>query len=48
MLHRGWGGDLHASLLAEIDGVVETSQSPDLLEGMRAFHEKRVPRYTGE
>ena len=48
MLHRGWTGDLHASLLAEIDGVVETSRSPDLLEGMRAFHEKRVPRYTGE
>jgi enoyl-CoA hydratase/carnithine racemase len=48
MLHRGWTGDLHASLLAEIDGVVETSQSPDLHEGMRAFQEKRVPRYTGE
>ena len=48
MLHRGWDGDLHASLLAEIDGVVETSRSPDLIEGMRAFHEKRVPRYTGE
>ena len=48
MLHHGWDGDLHASLLAEIDGVVETSRSPDLIEGMRAFHEKRVPRYTGE
>ena len=48
MLHKGWTGDLHASLLAEIDGVVATSQSPDLLEGMRAFHEKRVPRYSGE
>ena len=48
MLHRGWTGDLQSSLLAEIDGVVATSQSPDLLEGMRAFQEKRVPRYTGE
>jgi len=48
MLHKGWTGDLHASLLAEIDGVVATSQSPDLLEGMRAFQEKRVPRYSGE
>ena len=48
MLHKGWTGDLQASLLAEIDGVVATSQSPDLLEGMRAFQEKRVPRYSGE
>lgn len=48
MLHRGWTGDLHASLLAEIDGVVSTAQSPDLLEGMRAFQEKRVPRYSGD
>jgi len=48
MLHKGWTGDLHASLLAEIDGVVATSQSPDLQEGMRAFQEKRVPRYSGE
>jgi enoyl-CoA hydratase len=48
MLHKGWTGDLHASLLAEIDGVVATSQSPDLLEGMRAYQEKRVPRYSGE
>ena len=48
MLHRGWTGDLNASLLAEIDGVVATSQSPDLIEGMRAFSEKRVPRYSGE
>ena len=48
MLHKGWTGDLHASLLAEIDGVVATSQSPDLLEGMRAFQEKRVPRYSGD
>lgn len=48
LLHRGWDGDLRASLLDEIDGVVETSQSPDLVEGMQAFHEKRVPRYTGD
>ena len=48
MLHRGWSGDLNASLLAEIDGVVATAQSPDLAEGMRAFQEKRVPRYSGE
>jgi enoyl-CoA hydratase/carnithine racemase len=48
MLHQGWTGDLNASLLAEIDGVVATAQSPDLAEGMRAFQEKRVPRYSGE
>lgn len=48
LLQRGWSGDLQASLLAEIDGVVETMQSSDVVEGMRAFHEKRVPRYTGE
>jgi len=48
LLHRGWDGDLRASLLEEIDGVVETSQSPDLVEGMQAFEEKRVPRYTGD
>jgi enoyl-CoA hydratase/carnithine racemase len=48
MLHGAWTGDLRASLLEEIDGVVETARSPDLLEGMRAFQEKRVPRYTGE
>jgi enoyl-CoA hydratase/carnithine racemase len=48
MLHKGWTGDLEASLLAEIDGVVATSRSPDLVEGMRAFQEKRVPRYSGD
>jgi 2-(1,2-epoxy-1,2-dihydrophenyl)acetyl-CoA isomerase len=48
LLHRGWSDDLRASLLAEIDGVVETSRSPDLVEGVQAFHEKRVPRYTGD
>jgi len=48
LLHRGWDGDLHASLIAEVDGVVETSQGSDMLEGIRAFHEKRAPRYTGD
>jgi enoyl-CoA hydratase/carnithine racemase len=47
LLQRAWQTDLSSMLLAEIDGVMETIVSPDLEEGMRAFLEKRDPRYTG-
>jgi enoyl-CoA hydratase/carnithine racemase len=47
LLQRAWQTDLHSVLQAEIDGLLETIQSPDLDEGVRAFLEKRDPRYTG-
>lgn len=48
LLRRSWEADLDAMLHAEIDGVIETIRSPDLQEGLRAFREKRDPRYTGD
>jgi enoyl-CoA hydratase/carnithine racemase len=47
LLQRAWETDLASILQAEIDGLLQTIQSPDLDEGVRAFLEKRDPRYTG-
>ena len=47
LLQRAWQTDLPSILQAEVDGLLETIQSPDLDEGVRAFLEKRDPRYTG-
>jgi enoyl-CoA hydratase/carnithine racemase len=47
-LHRTYDLDLEAMMQLEVDGCVETQISDDMQEGVRAFLEKRLPRYSGK
>ncbi len=47
LLHDNLTRDLHDALAAEASGIELTIRSEDFKEGMRAFAEKRPPRFTG-
>lgn len=47
LLHDGLGSDLHHALHAESMAVELTVRSRDFKEGMKAFMEKRPPKFTG-
>lgn len=46
-LDAAWSNDLDAQLDLECDLQRDASQSPDYAEGVRAFMDKRPPRFTG-
>jgi 2-(1,2-epoxy-1,2-dihydrophenyl)acetyl-CoA isomerase len=46
-LDASWGNDFATQLDLERDFQREASQTPDYEEGVRAFTEKRTPRFTG-
>ena len=45
LLRRTWEADLETTLQSEIDGVMTCRASEDMGEGLRAFLEKRKPRW---
>lgn len=47
LLHDNLTRDLRSALRAEASGIELTIRSEDFKEGMRAFAEKRPPRFTG-
>jgi enoyl-CoA hydratase/carnithine racemase len=47
LLRRTWEVDLETMLQYEIDGLLACMASEDLDEGLRAFAEKRAPRWKG-
>lgn len=44
-LAHGTIGDLDAALQREYDGLIEANRDPDVAEAVRAFAEKRPPRF---
>jgi len=48
VLQRTYDSSLEAVMLLEEDGMMECLASDDLREGVRAFNEKRAPRYQGK
>ena len=47
-LEESWGNDLDAQLDLEKEFQREASLTPDYAEGVRAFFEKRPPKFTGQ
>lgn len=47
LLRRTWEVDLEAMLQYEIDGMLRCMASEDIEEGLRAFAERRAPRWQG-
>ena len=47
LLNQSWGNDLTGQLAAERDIQVESAQSYDYREGVKAFLEKRKPEFRG-
>jgi 2-(1,2-epoxy-1,2-dihydrophenyl)acetyl-CoA isomerase len=48
LLNRRMYADLHEQLDAEADFQGEQGQSPDFIEGVLAFMQKREPNFTGQ
>jgi 2-(1,2-epoxy-1,2-dihydrophenyl)acetyl-CoA isomerase len=48
MLNATFANDLTAQLKLEADCQVESGQSPDFQEGVKAFFEKRPPKFSGK
>ena len=44
-LAHGMTSDLGAALQREYDGLIEANRDPDVAEAVRAFAEKRPPRF---
>ena len=47
LLRRTWEVDLEAMLQYEVDGMLACMASEDIEEGLRAFAEKRAPKWQG-
>jgi len=47
LLRRTWEVDLEAMLQYEVDGMMACMASEDIEEGLKAFAEKRAPRWRG-
>jgi len=48
MLNAAFSNDLRAQLDLEAECQLESGRSSDFKEGVAAFFEKRVPKFTGK